>query len=290
LIIKCLTSKTPRYFQILEYLNKNEGKIYNNQNQSFVYKQHLYGLTNKQISREFMNNEKNRIYQKSNNIKFSQEILAFSDLDHEKLSISIIEDLTKEYIRQRSPYMQSYAIGHFNNNSYHVHIISSPIEIGTGLNLRMTKERFTELKIYMQQYQQERYPELSQSLVRHGLGIDKEVGITKPKFKQSNKDYIKALIHQSLSKANHSSHFYDLLKEAGVLTYQRGEISKGVVYEGKKYRFKTLIPDFSNQLEQLNTKEVKLSELKELRSIREDDLNREIEDMRGRELFDREVE
>lgn len=294
MIIKCLTSKTPRYFQILEYLNKNEGKIYNNQNQTFIYKQNLYGLTNKQISREFMNNEKNRIYKKSNNIKFYQDIIAFSDLDKNKLSIPIIEDLTKEYIRQRSPYLQAYAIAHFNGDSHHVHIISSPIEVGTGLNLRLSKKEFADLKLHMQKYQQERYPELSNSIVRHGLNEGKTNTI---EMKNNNHkiettlEKLKYEVNQCYINGNGQQHFLELLKQKGLKTYQRDGFIVGIVHNFKKYRFTKLLPgchvkiDTREELVEKNRYE----ELQELRYLENERMEREIDEMDRLGLFDREM-
>lgn len=293
MIIKCLTSKTPRYFQILEYLNQNEGKIYNNQNQTFIYKQHLYGINNKQMSREFMKNETNRIYKKSNNIKFYQDIIAFSDLDHEQLTIQIIEDLTKEYIKKRSPNMMAYAIGHFNNNSYHVHLVSSPIEIGTGLNLRLTKKEFADLKVYMQEYQKERYPELCNSIVNHGISENKNQIINnmkKPK-NQTTLEYLKYEVNQCYINGNGPQNFLELLKQKGLKTYQRDGFIVGITHNFKKYRFTKLLPgchvkiDTREELVEKNRYE----ELRELRYLENERMEREIDDMRDQGLYDREL-
>ncbi len=304
MIIKCLTSKTPRYFQILEYLN-NEAKIYNQNHETFIHKQHLYGLNNKQIAREFMKNEENRIVRKSNNIKFYHEILAFSDLDHSKLSISIIKNLTQEYLKQRSPYIQAYAIGHFNNNSYHTHIISSPLEIYTGINLRMSKERFAELKIYMQNYQLEHYPELSNSIVKHGAKkeISNELKLNTMKDKkQPTLDYLREKINFYYISSNGNQHFLELLKQNNFKTYTRDGYIVGIIHNLRKYRFTKLMPgsylkidtrqeyieknkeDKSNELEHLEKekyeKELHLLELEEIRKQRENRIEKEIGDIR----------
>jgi len=57
---------------------------------------------------------------------------------------------------------------HFNKTHYHIHFCISGVEIETGKSLRISKEEFKLVKEKLQEYQLEKYPELSNSVVEHG--------------------------------------------------------------------------------------------------------------------------
>lgn len=280
MIIKFKTSKTPRYKQLLEYLTKDLSKIENDHGEALIIKQHLYGADIKAMTREFYENEKNRLHHRANNVKVNHEIVSFSDLDKSKITVDILKDLTQEYLRQRSPYMQAIAVGHFDTEHMHVHVMSSPIELITGKNLRMSKSDFAQLKIHMQRYQLEKYPELSKSVVRHGKKeSERATGKKSREFKEDNikshqkkssKSIIKGLIENCLMLAESKENFFELLKTEGLEPYKRGADWKGVSVNDKNYRFSTLVSEYSNIYDRLDDGKSRASEHEITRELNND--------------------
>src|SRR5690606_30780010 len=154
MIVKSLTSRASRFGSLINYLTKDKDKLFNEHGEKYELRFNLAGKNNNRMMvKEFEMNEQNRIHKRSNNVKMVHEILAFSDLDREKITVEILNDLVTEYLNKRSPLIQAYAVGHFNENHYHVHIVSSPVELYTGRNLRMTHSEFATLKREIQEYQ-----------------------------------------------------------------------------------------------------------------------------------------
>jgi len=283
MIIKVKTSKTPRFKQLLDYLTKSPDKVINDRGEVFMVQQHLFGLTNETMAEEFLFNEQNRIHHRANNTKLNHEIIAFSDLDKDKITIPILKDLTQEYLSQRSPYMQAFAIAHFDTDHQHVHIVSSPIELISQKNLRMSKTDFAELKLHMQEYQMEKYPELSNSIVEHGrkekdiklnipieTTIDKEFRVIERLGKETNKTKIRTAIENSFSVSNSKEQFLEQLSLQGFQTYTRGGDTKGISYGNKNYRFNTIINDYNERLNHLELKMEREDELRDLRESKQD--------------------
>lgn len=280
MIIKFKTSKTPRYTQLLKYLINDTAKTQNALGEALIIKQHLSGLDIRAMSKEFFENEKNRLHHRANNVKVNHEIVSFSDLDKSKITIPILKDLTQEYLRQRSPFMQAIAVGHFDTEHMHVHVMSSPIEMITGKNLRMSKSEFAQLKIHMQRYQMAKYPELARSVVQHGkkesdrakrVLIDHTNELSKKGNKKSSKAMVKSLLENCLMLAKSKEHLIELLKNEGLEPYKRGIDWKGVSVNDKNYRFSTLINDFNNKVESIDKNHDRIEEIQYSRSFRSED-------------------
>src|SRR6266513_2152857 len=103
--------------------------------------------------------------------------------------------MAREYIRQRNPRRIYVAIPHFDKEHYHIHICASGIEYKTGKSLRLTKPNLLALKKNIQQFQIEKFPELSKSVVGHGkkeksLLTDKEYQIKLRTGRETNKEQV----------------------------------------------------------------------------------------------------
>jgi len=191
--------------------------------------------------------------------------------DAKDISLGKLEDMAREYIQQRNPNGIYVAVPHFDKEHYHVHICTSGIEYRTGKAMRLAKKDLQELKQKVQQYQLEKYPELSKSIVNHGQQkkeyalSDKEQKFKERTGRATDKEQVFGMLKTCYKKANSKDDFFELLKESGLSTYIRGGRIYGVVFSERKYRLKTL--GFAEEsLQELNKT---LEQTKELNSLRE---------------------
>lgn len=284
MIIKSITSKAPRFKQLLDYLTRDKDKTVNDRGESFVLKRFLNGKTNEEMAREFLLNEEKRLHKRSNNSKLVHEIISFSNLEHNKVTIEHLKVLTEAYLQMRSPLVQAFAIGHFGPEShYHCHIVSSPVDI-TGRNLRMSKDEFAKAKRDIQVLQTQLYPELSHSIVDHGKKErEKQKGrsqaVTKQKEKTmtirnpsriSNKAKAREAIESCMIMAESKEHYFELLSELGFQPYQRGSGYKGIDDGERNYRFTSLMNNYAERFESLDQKQERIEDLRDVRSSSEE--------------------
>src|ERR1035437_6443880 len=168
MIVKVKPYKRPAYLRLLNYMmNKNE-KILNKEGESFVITHNLRGEKIEDWVQQFQENEAHRQYNHKKKNYLTHEIISFHKEDVKNISLEKMEDIAREYINLRNPKGMYVAVPHFDKSHYHIHLAVSAIEYKSGKSLRMSKQQFQELKKNIQQYQQEKFPELSKSVVRHG--------------------------------------------------------------------------------------------------------------------------
>lgn len=113
---------------------------------------------------KYIQNDKGRIHKRHNETKFHHSIISF----HKKDVISG-EDLlkvAKEFIKQRYPKSIVCAVSHHCTQHDHIHMVGSHIQVGTGITNYHTKKQFSQIKQYMEQWQQ-RELDLKYSTVQH---------------------------------------------------------------------------------------------------------------------------
>lgn len=282
-----MTSKSGRFLQLLNYLTRDQSKIENERGESFVLTKFLNGKTNEEMAREFAATEAGRLHRRANNTKMVHELISFSGLDKEKITIEHLQTLTEAYLERRSPMMQAFAIAHFNEDHLHCHIVSSPVELFTGRSLRMSKADFAAIKQDLQQLQMEKFPELTHSIVEHGRKA-KERSVNKKQEQVSTKERdmtvrhpqrisdkarAREAIESCMIMADSKENFYELLEQSGFKPYQRGN-THGITDGNRNYRYTTLINDYT---ERFNALDEKQERIEELRGIRENNQEREQE-------------
>jgi hypothetical protein len=137
------------------------------------------------------------------------------------------------------------AVPYFDKQHYHIHICASGIEFKTGKSLRLTKPELQKLKKDIQQFQIERFPELSKSVVHHGkreksLLTDKEYQIKLRTGRETDKEQLIGMLKTCYKKANSRETFFQLVKECKLIPYKRGGKTSGIVFNNKKFRLKRL--------------------------------------------------
>lgn len=119
------------------------------------------------IETEFIANTQGRPIRRDG-VFLYHEILSLSDkdtrnLDRQQLE-TILNDLAGKYLALRAPDASAYAKAQFDTDHPHVHCLIAGHRL-TGSKLRLSKAQFARVQRQLEAYQQEKYPELTHSLV-----------------------------------------------------------------------------------------------------------------------------
>lgn len=234
---------------LLEYAFNDESRLYDSTGRSFVISHNFKGNSINEWVAEIKENEKLRKHKRSNNNRLTQEIISFHPRDAKHITIRMLEQVAREYIRRRNPNGMYIAVPHFDKGHYHIHIIAAAVEYKTGKSLRMSRQAFSELKRGIQEWQVEKFPALI-SIVRHGRKrkapvTDREYQYKKRTGKETKREEIHELVQSCYKEALTLDDFFARLKAKGVEPYLRGKSTTGIVADGKKYRLKKLGFDMS---------------------------------------------
>ena len=245
----------------LAYVSNKDKVMRNPDGSPVVFTHNVLGKSLSEVEREFLENEEKRLRRRIDSNKLLHTILAFSPADNENLDAEKLERLTREYFQMLNPDALFYATVHQDKDNFHVHVVVSGNDM-LGNSTRISKESFEKLKSDLQEVQQHLYPELEASVVEHGA---EEKEFTKPDYWQkdekiSRKEELRETLSASFDLAQNREEFFELLKQDGLTTYQRGGAEVGVSDE-RNFRFqKTLGFD----LAELSQREERLDELQEL--------------------------
>ena len=168
MIVKIKSHKRPGFKQLLEYMINNIDRLFDAKDKSFVITHNLKGSDINRWEKQFKENETHRLRKRKDSVYITHEIISWHKDDNKYLSLTKMEDMTREYLRKRNPKGMYVAVPHFDKDHIHIHVCASGIEYKTGKSMRLSKADLSKLKKGIQQYQIEKYPELSKSIVAHG--------------------------------------------------------------------------------------------------------------------------
>jgi hypothetical protein len=245
MIVKIKTSKSAGFGKLLTYMMNKKERLFDTQERSFVISHHLRGNTIKQWEKQLTENESHRLRKRKDTIKLYHEILSWHKDDAKNLTLPMLEDMAREYIKQRNPNGIYIAVPHFDKDHYHIHICVSGVEYKTGKSLRLSKAALGKLKNGIQKYQIEKYPELTNSVVEHGkrrkqVKTDKEYKFNWREGRETDKEKLQKLLGYISEKAKSQDEFYNLLKDEKLEVYNRNGKPAGVIFNGRKFRFSRL--------------------------------------------------
>ena len=208
--------------------------------------------------RKEKNREHRRKGYKLNTVHSYDEILAFSKKDHRYLSnnLDIVQDLSVEYALKRFGQDSLFVIViHDDREHIHAHVYAHGTKYLSQQANRADNKLFKGVRLYIEDIQQERYPELDDKSVVF-RDLDKAMKNKRKGRAKTASDTIRAeerglvfdkkAMKEALADfygtAKDRQDFYRLLEEHGVEVYHRtirGESKPyGVVYGGsKKMRF-----------------------------------------------------
>ena len=180
MILKNLTRRSGTG-QLVNYLFKNE----KDKKPEPVLKHNLRSRTTKGWSKEFDRNFELRNNRRKDNIRLHHTIISFSNKDKNHINQGLLKDITKKYIELRGKDNIYLASSHQDKEHIHLHIVMSTIKYLTGESNRLSRQEFKEIKLALDTYQKEKFPELVNSLPNHGKSksvqlTDQEYGLLNP--------------------------------------------------------------------------------------------------------------
>ncbi|NMR34957.1 relaxase/mobilization nuclease domain-containing protein [Chryseobacterium aquaticum] len=273
MIIKSKSYKTTKSFNtVLDYIFRENEKNYGFELTKFIKGKNLFP---EELSSQFRFNEQFRINQRKNSVVLYMDILSFHPRDAERLTNDKLHQIALKYLSLRAPKSIAVATVHRNEKYHtHLHLVFSGIEYKTGKSIRMSKEDFqNKVKIPMEKYQQEVFPELMLSKINHEKlrflqkeqKKDSEI-IMENEGEISEKKKILKLLEEVFTTVTSEKDFYQKLESKNIKLYSRNGKITGI--EGnRKFRFSRLgyTPELLQSLEQNPTLNQRLEWLRNIR-------------------------
>ena len=241
MIYKILTRSTPSFKSIITYI-LDESK--NKQLEIFSHNIRSDNLNIERLTKEYIENESFRTYRRSDQNYLNHEILSFSDEDTSKVTTELLQDMVQKYISLRGKDGIYFGAVHRNTESIHVHLCVSGLKYRTGKSHHIPRDKLKQLKIELQEYQKEKYPELYNSLPEHGRARDYVTDwlwYAKHRDERNiQKEQIKNIINACLNQAKTQKTFLELLQKQNLHYYERKGIPTGIMIDNTKFRFSRL--------------------------------------------------
>jgi hypothetical protein len=279
MIIKSMTRKTPTWGQLLDYMVKGSERYRDPDGMSFILKHNIWGHSIKEWTKSFEETEKRRVNTRTNNVKVFHEILSWSNKDTSKLTLEKMKDMATAYIKVRNENASFIAVPHRDKDHFHIHFCISAVEAKTGKSIRVSREEFKNIKEKIQQYQVQRYPELSNSVVNHSKESKRSIKESEFQLKKrggqlTEKGKVKQQLDSIFKSAISKEDFYSKVKEQGLNIYERSGKIAGIEGE-RNMRFSTLgYPE--NRLSDLDSYQDRMKGLIEVREANELDKGNEL--------------
>lgn len=216
------------------------------------------------------------------NSEFLQRARGKNYLYHEIISLSknnlpskeqqkILQDLAQEYLSKRAGQHLAFTALHKDKEHMHMHLMISANEIEGDKRIRFSKDSFALIQKDLENYVNERYPQLNptehyQKSKGDKKSSRKEQEMKSRKKASSRKDELCETLRTVFEKATSEEYFKNTLKNRGMEFYVRGKTA-GIVFEDKKYRLNTLglqteYNQFVNKLERIKNRKEKRAESK----------------------------
>src|ERR1043166_10270551 len=207
MIVKIKSHKRASFGKLLHYMLDSKERLFDREKKSFLVQHNLKGNSIVEWEKQYKENEMLRLRRRTDSVILTHEILSWHRDDSKNISLAKLEEMTREYIRMRNPNAMVIATPHFDRKHYHVHLCVSGIEYQTGKSLRLSKIELRQLKNDFQQFQLDKFPELSNSIVKHGehnkTGLtEKEYQIKLRTGRETEKERLRTKIVSCFMKAS----------------------------------------------------------------------------------------
>lgn len=275
MIIKSMSRSSASFASLYDYLTREKESRLNTHN--------LYASAHDReaVVKEFMQNAdylkrargKNYLYHEI--ISLSKSHLSLKEQE------KILSDLARQYLSRRAPEHLAFTALHRDKEHVHIHLMISANELMGERRKRLSKTAFNAIQKELEHYANMTYPELEQTNhyqegKQQGKSRRSEQELKRRTRKPSKKDELYSRLSDIFERSTKRSAFEKNLASQGIEFYTRGKTS-GVIYEGKKYRLKTLKLDLEynqlqNRFDRIKQREAKRAEHKEstkLKSRRE---------------------
>ena len=242
MIVKILSRNNPSYSSLIDYILKGS-KAKDHEPQIFTH--NLRSETKQGWVKEYIDNEALRQNHRSNQIYLYHEILSFSNKEDEgAISKEVLDDIGKQYIALRGHDGLFVGAVHHDKEHTHIHFCTSGVKFRTGKAFRLSKYDLQGVKIRLQEYHKEKYPEIKQSFPEHSNGREY---VTNREWQARYKDEraiakvkIQQEVQECFTKAKTQKEFLELLRDKNLPHYERNGMATGIVHGEMKIRFSRL--------------------------------------------------
>ena len=236
MIIKSLSRATKSFEGLYNYLTRDD--------ESFLNTSNLYTnpYNKKEVIKEFLENAshlkkargKNYLYHEI--ISLNPNTLSLEEQTH------ILTDLCSKYISLRAENQLTFTALHNDKDHIHIHLMISANELEGIKRVRLSKKEFSTIQKELEQYINTTYPQLGKT-----THYNKDLNKIK-----SKKEFLESSLENLFKNSYSKEDFKNLSKELNLEFYVRGK-TVGVIYEGKKYRLKTLglLEQYENTVKKL---------------------------------------
>lgn len=239
----------------------------------FTWNMYANRLNDKELLDEFRKNAKHLQNARGKNYLY-HEIISISNNDiTDKRKIEILHTLASEYLQKRASNHLVFGIIHNDTSNPHIHLLISANEIDGKKRVRLSKQEFSQIQIYLEQFKNSHFKELNQT---HHYEQNT------PQKKLSKKQKMIEELEQIFSNTQSKTALDNTLKNRAYEIYTRGA-TLGVIFENKKYRLKTL------GLEELYTKTLhRLEQSAQRKEKRAEFKQEKNKSLNNQELFEKE--
>lgn len=253
MIIKMLRCKQRSDIgRLVDYVLSDKERIANI-NDTFFIAHNMYARDRSEFKKAFYDNDAFRKKRK-NSVVIYHEVLSFSSKD--KITLEMLEDITQKYIALRANDAVVLAKPHIEEGHIHVHILISGTACCSSKVMRLDNKQFTDIRKSIEAYQIKKYPQLHNSIVhinkkdqyrsqeKAAKNTRKERGLQTKKrmgaHKKLDKEKLQKALFEMLDYSQTKDDFMRFLEQENLELYlYRGKLT-GVIYKGRKYRFRTL--------------------------------------------------
>jgi hypothetical protein len=241
-----------------------------------VVKQFVRGYDPEKWADAFKENDDKRTFTHTRRTVLRHEIISFSPESNEFLDREKLKAFAKFYLKHRSPHSLGVCAVHYGE-AIHLHYIMSGVTI-EGTSTRISRKDFREFKIQLQEFQKQKYPELSHSLVEHSKApslklklSQKEQYMSQKRGVISEKAQLSKTVSQLASKCQSLGELADKLQHVGLKPYYRNNKLTGIwVSKERKLRLTTL-GIAKTHLKQMTREQERLDKIVNLRGKRAND-------------------
>ena len=228
MIIKSMSRKEGSFSQLYEYMEKGASR----QDDKYRFIYNCFGRNKEQVLNEFSSNSEQLKYRK-NGVYLYHEIISISrskNLSNEAQKKALYE-IVQEYTKRRA--FGNLACGYMHDekdNNLHFHLMISSNEVGKSNRKSLRKKEFSTLKVEMEKWVLQKYPELKQEKL-----------ISKTSRYKDQKEEFTDSLQSILSSAKSREELHKLLENNQASYKVRGNTITFVNGKtGKKHRLNTL--------------------------------------------------
>jgi hypothetical protein len=293
MVIKSIGQKSSGSFgRLLSYVTRDPAVMKDAAGLPIILKYNISGINLSEYKKAFEENEANRRYKRKGvNVSY-HDILSFHPKDSAQLNLAVLEDLAREYLRLRNEACLAVGTYHTDKEHRHIHLVISGVEYGSGKAIRVSVERFREIREALQTYQEKHYPELV-SVVAFGKQergkSDEEYHLEARNGKQTCKEELKQSLQLAFEKSLSPDDFYKQVAKQGLVLYERNETVTGIE-DNRRYRFETLGID-NEKMKELRERSKRMESLETVRGeVRVKEATKEEERMSKKDNEELDVE